>query len=83
MTYHDSKTSFLEAVFAKGDRRLAPVIEAAYRKGCYFDGWDECFQYDVWLKTFEEFGLDTAFYANRFIELDELTPWSHMELNFI
>ena len=79
VNYHDSKTSFLEAVFAKGDRRLAPVIEAAYKKGCYFDGWDECFKYDVWLETFKEFGLDTAFYANRFIELDEITPWSHLD----
>ena len=79
VNYHDSKTSFLEAVFAKGDRRLAPVIEAAYRKGCFFDGWDECFQYDTWLETFREFNMDTAFYANRFIELDELTPWSHLD----
>ena len=78
VNYHDSKTSFLEAVFAKGDRRLADVIEAAYRKGCVFDGWDECFQYDVWLETFAEFNLDTSFYANRFIELDEKTPWSHL-----
>ena len=79
MNYHDSKTSFLEAVFAKGDRKLAPVIEAAYRKGCFFDGWDECFKYDTWLETFREFGIDTAFYANRFIELDEVTPWSHLD----
>lgn len=79
VNYHDSKTSFLEAVFAKGDRRLADVIEAAYRKGCIFDGWDECFRYDTWLETFQEFGLDTAFYANRFIGLDELTPWSHLD----
>ena len=79
VNYHDSSTSFLEAVFAKGDRRLAPVIEAAYRKGCFFDGWDECFRYDVWLETFREFGLDTAFYANRTIGEDEITPWSHMD----
>lgn len=79
VNYHDSSTSFLEAVFAKGDRRLAPVLEAAYRKGCFFDGWDECFHYDIWLQTFEEFGLDTAFYANRVIGLDEVTPWSHLD----
>ena len=79
VNYHDSSTSFLEAVFAKGDRRLAPVIEAAYKKGCFFDGWDECFRYDVWLETFREFGLDTAFYANRTIGEEELTPWSHMD----
>ena len=79
VNYHDSSTSFLEAVFAKGDRRLAPVILAAYQKGCYFDGWDECFKYDVWMETFREFGLDTAFYANRYIGLNEVTPWSHLD----
>ena len=79
VNYHDSSTSFLEAVFAKGDRRLAPVILAAYQKGCYFGGWDECFKYDVWMETFREFGLDTAFYANRYIGLNEVTPWSHLD----
>lgn len=79
VNYHDSSTSFLEAVFAKGDRRLSRVLEAAYRKGCYFDGWDECFHYDTWVNTFAEQGMDMAFYANRFIELDEITPWSHLD----
>ena len=79
VNYHDSRTSFLEAVFAKGDRRLAPVIVEAYKKGCYFDSWEEHFHYDTWLQTFEQLGVDPHFYANRFIELDEVTPWSHMD----
>ena len=79
VNYHDSSISFLEAVFAKGDRRLGRVLEAAYRKGCFFDGWDEYFHYDRWMEAFAECGLDTAFYANRFIGLDEVTPWSHMD----
>ena len=79
VNYHDSKTSFLEGVFAKGDRRLAPVILEAYRRGCYFDGWDECFQYDTWMKTFEDLGVDPYFYCQRAIGLDEITPWSHMD----
>jgi len=79
VNYHDSSTSFLEAVFAKGDRRLAPVMVAAYRKGCYLDSWSDCFHYDRWMETFREFGIDTAFYANRFIGLDEITPWSHLD----
>lgn len=79
VNYHDSSISFLEAVFAKGDRRLGRVLETAYRKGCFFDGWDECFHYDRWMEAFAECGLDTAFYANRFIGLDEVTPWSHMD----
>ena len=79
VNYHDSSTSFLEAVFAKGDRRLAPVMVAAYRKGCYLDSWSDCFHYDRWMETFREFGIDTAFYANRFIGLDDITPWSHLD----
>ena len=55
------------------------MLETAYRKGCFFDGWDECFHYDRWMEAFAECGLDTAFYANRFIGLDEVTPWSHMD----
>ncbi|MEG1070018.1 MAG: TIGR03960 family B12-binding radical SAM protein [Ruthenibacterium sp.] len=79
VSYHDSKTSFLEAVFAKGDRRLSKVIEQAYRSGCCFDGWDENFRYETWLQTFESLGIDPAFYANRAIGLDEVTPWSHLD----
>lgn len=79
VSYHDSKTSFLEAVFAKGDRRLGRVLLEAYRRGCYFDGWEEHFHYDTWMETFRDLGLDPAFYANRPIAPDEVTPWSHMD----
>lgn len=79
VNYHDSTTSFLEGVLAKGDRRLAPVLAAAYRKGCYFDSWEEHFHYDTWMETFDELGIDPHFYANRAIGLDEVTPWSHMD----
>ena len=74
VSYHDSHTSFLEAVFAKGDRRLSRVLVEAYRRGCCFDGWDEQFRYDTWLEVFRDLGFDTAFYANRTIGLDEVTP---------
>ena len=79
VNYHDSTTSFLEGVFAKGDRRLAPVIVEAYKRGCYFDGWEECFKYDTWMQTFADLGIDPAFYCQRPIALDEVTPWSHMD----
>ncbi len=79
VSYHDKRISFLEAVFAKGDRRLAQVIEKAYRAGCRFDGWDDQFLYDVWLKTFADCGIDPHFYANRAIGFEEVTPWSHLE----
>ncbi|MEG2659671.1 MAG: TIGR03960 family B12-binding radical SAM protein [Oscillospiraceae bacterium] len=79
VSYHDSTTSFLEAVFAKGDRRLSKVLVEAYRRGCFFDSWSENFKYDTWIKTFEDLGVDTAFYAYRAIPLDEVTPWSHLD----
>ncbi len=79
VNYHDSRTSFLEAVFAKGDRRLAPLLVEAYRNGCYFDGWEEHFHFDTWMETFEKMGIDPHFYANRPIAVDEVTPWSHMD----
>ena len=79
VNYHASDTSYLEAVFAKGDRRLAPVILDAYQHGCYFDGWEEHFKYDIWLEAFDRAGLDPKFYSRRVIGLDEVTPWSHLD----
>lgn len=79
LSYHDSSTSFLEGVFARGDRRLCKVIEAAYKKGCIFDGWNECFNLEKWLEAFEECGIDTAFYANRERSFDEIMPWDHFD----
>jgi len=77
--WHDVETSFLEAVFAKGDRRLARVLETAWSKGCKFDGWSEHFKYSCWLDAFNEAGLDPHFYANRVLEYDERLPWDHIE----
>lgn len=74
--WHESKVSFLEAVFARGDRRLSAVIAKAYRSGCIFDGWDEFFDYEKWLEAFESTGISAAFYANRKYSFDEILPWS-------
>jgi radical SAM family uncharacterized protein len=79
VSYHDSRISFLEAVFAKGDRRLADVLETAYRAGCRFDGWDDQFLCDVWLESFDKCGVDPHFYANRVLDKDEVLPWGHMD----
>ena len=79
VNYHDSRTSFLEGVFAKGDRQLAPALAEAYRRGCCFDGWEECFDYDTWMQVFADLGIDPHFYCNRAIGLDEVTPWAHMD----
>ncbi len=76
--YHDVQTSFIEAVFAKGDRRLADVLEWAYKAGCRFDGWSEHFLYEVWLKGFAELGIDPGFYANQASTYDDVLPWEHL-----
>ena len=74
--WHDSDTSFLEAVLARGDRRMCKVLETAWRKGAKLDAWEEYFSLDRWLEAFEECGLDPHFYANRRREKDEIMPWS-------
>ena len=74
--WHDSDTSFLEAVLARGDRRLGKVLETAWRKGAKLDAWEEYFSLDRWLEAFDECGLDPHFYANRTRSEDELMPWS-------
>lgn len=78
VSYHDSETSFLEAVLARGDRRLSKVIFDAYKKGCIFDGWFECFNYQNWLDSFKENNIDMAFYANRLRDVEEIMPWDHI-----
>ena len=74
--WHDGDTSFLEAVLARGDRRLGRVLEKAYRKGARLDAWSDCFDLNRWLEAFAECGLDPAFYANRERQRDEIFPWS-------
>ncbi len=79
LDWHNAETSFIEAVFARGDRRLGKAVEWAWRHGCNLDGWDEHFKFDVWMRAFAETGLDPAFYANRRREFDEILPWELMD----
>ena len=74
-TYHDAKVSRIEAVLARGDRKLSAALELACKEGFKFDAWDECFDYDKWISVLERSGLDPAFYANRAFGLDEVLPW--------
>ena len=74
--WHDPDTSFLEAVLARGDRRMCKVLEAAWRKGAKLDAWEEYFSLERWMEAFDECGLDPHFYANRQREKDEIMPWS-------
>ena len=73
--WHDGQTSFIEAVLARGDRRLGNVLEAVWRKGGHLDAWEEYFSLDRWLEAFDECGVDPAFYAYRRREKDEIMPW--------
>jgi len=77
--YHDSEVSFLEAVFARGDRRLSAAIAEAVRRGQRFDSWDEFFDYGKWMQIFEDTGIDPEFYANRTMGFDEILPWDHID----
>lgn len=79
LSWHTSDVSFLEGVFARGDRRLGAVIEKALSLGCKFDGWDECFSLEKWLEAFESCGVDPAFYANRTRSFSEIMPWDHID----
>lgn len=78
--WHDNKTSYLEGVFARGDRRLSKVILRAVEKGCKFDGWGEHFRFDLWMEAFEELGIDPDFYNLRERSYGEVLPWDHIDI---
>ena len=78
--YHAPELSRLEAVMARGDRRLAPVIEEAARNGAKLDGWDEYFRYDIWLDAFQKHGVDMNFYTTRGYGEDEMLPWDTIDV---
>ncbi len=78
--YHDARVSRIEAVFARGDRRLSKALLEAYNRGIMLDGWDEFFNYDNWISVFESVGIDPAFYANRRFGLDEILPWDFIDI---
>ena len=77
--YHESDLSYLEACFARGDRKLGKVLLRAFEKGCMLDGWSEHFKYDAWREAFVETGVDPAFYAFRRREKNEILPWDHID----
>ena len=77
--YHDSSTSMIEAVFARGGRKVTQALIKAWEKGCKFDGWSEHFNYGLWKESFAESGTDTGFYISRKREYDEILPWDIIE----
>lgn len=78
-SWHDADTSFMEGVFARGDRRLCAVLLEAQKSGMKMDGWKDFFSLPKWLKIFEKCGIDPAFYANRRRSFDEVLPWDHID----
>lgn len=78
--YHDACVAQIEAVLARGDRRLAKALVLAAEDGRAFDAWDECFSYDAWCDIFSRAGIDPTFYANRTLEPDEVLPWDMIDI---
>ena len=77
--WHEADVSVLEGVFARGDRKVAPVILKAYEKGCLFDSWSEYFHNDLWLEAFDECNVSIDFYTTRERSLDEIFPWDFLD----
>lgn len=77
--WHDNKVSYLEGVFARGDRRLAKAVERAVELGCKFDAWNDFFLYDEWMRAFKETDIDPDFYL-RERKYDECLPWDHIDV---
>ena len=73
--HHDAEICRIEAVLARGDRKLCNALELACREGFKFDAWSEYFDYDKWISVFEKSGVDPEFYANRRYSFDEVLPW--------
>ena len=79
VSYHETPSSLLEGVLARGDRRLCAVLLDAWKLGCKFDSWDDKFNFDAWMKAFDENGIDPYFYTRRKRPFDELLPWDHLD----
>ena len=77
--WHEADVTVLEGVLARGDRRVAAVVEEAYKNGALYDSWSESFKNDVWMKAFETCGVDIDFYTTRERSLDELFPWDFID----
>jgi radical SAM family uncharacterized protein/radical SAM-linked protein len=83
LKWHDARMSFLEGVFARGDRRLAEVLVQAHARGCTFDGWTEHLQWQAWQEAFAAAGIDPVFYTSRRRETSERLPWGHLRTGVV
>ena len=80
LSWHDPKSSLLEALMSRGDRRVGNAIYKAWQSGCRFDSWSEHFDFDKWQEALDECGIDPDFYACRQRLFDEVLPWSHIDM---
>ena len=79
VSFHETPTSLIEGVLARGDRRLNAVILDAYKNGCTFDSWDDRFNFEGWMNAFEKNNIDPHFYTQRQRDFSELLPWDHLD----
>ncbi|HLN32186.1 MAG TPA: TIGR03960 family B12-binding radical SAM protein [Gemmataceae bacterium] len=77
---HDVECSLLEGVLTRGDRRVAPALEMAWRRGCRLDGWNQHFKPEIWWQTFADLGIDTTWYSQRNRPMTECLPWDHVNV---
>jgi radical SAM family uncharacterized protein len=77
---HNVETSLLEGILTRGDRRTAPALEEAWRRGARLDGWRECFQPQIWWDVFRDLGMDPRWYSQRNRSMDERLPWDHVNV---
>jgi radical SAM family uncharacterized protein len=77
---HNIETSLLEGILTRGDRRIAPALEEAWRRGARLDGWRECFQPQLWWQVFRDLGIDIEWYSQRSRPMDERLPWDHVNV---
>jgi radical SAM superfamily enzyme YgiQ (UPF0313 family) len=79
---HDVETSLLEGILTRGDRRVAPALETAWRRGARLDAWREYFQPEIWWRTFDDLGIEVPFYSHRERAVDEVLPWDHILVKY-
>ncbi len=77
--WHDADTTWMEGIFARGDRRLAKSILDAYRAGCFYDAWSDYFKFDLWMEIFQKNGVDPFFYTTRDRKKEEIFPWDFID----
>jgi hypothetical protein len=82
MDFSSFHMGYMEAAFARGDRRLSGVLYEAWKRGAKFDGWKEHFNFNSWLESFKEKGLDPDFYVSRRRNPDEVLPWNFIDIGF-